>query len=314
MNRIERISAILIQLQSKKYVKAQDIADRFDISLRTVYRDIKALEATGVPIIGESGIGYSLVDGYKLPPIQFTLPEATAFITAEKLIDKLTDSSMSKDYKSALYKVKSVLKNNDKHYIETIDNNIAVLSNPYLPNKTDKIDFLQVIIEAIASKSVLQMKYWANHNQETSERAIEPVGVYFQTGKWYLIAYCTLRNDYRQFRLDRVQSLINAHKNFEQEHPTLKDYLKRITQEEKLYTVVLKFDNESLKYLGEQKYYNGYVSEKKGKEHTEMTFITSTLEGIMRWYMMVADRAEIVSPKELKTKAKAYIQLIQKKN
>ncbi|MGL4599624.1 MAG: helix-turn-helix transcriptional regulator, partial [Bacteroidia bacterium] len=72
MNRIERISAILIQLQSKKIVKGQDIANRFSISLRTVYRDIKVLEESGVPIISEAGIGYSLMDGYRLPPITFT--------------------------------------------------------------------------------------------------------------------------------------------------------------------------------------------------------------------------------------------------
>ena len=91
MNRIDRLAAILIQLQSKRIVKAQDLADRFQISLRTVYRDISALEEAGVPIIGESGIGYSLADGYRLPPVMFTKEEATSFLTAEKLVEKFTD-------------------------------------------------------------------------------------------------------------------------------------------------------------------------------------------------------------------------------
>ena len=72
MNRIDRISAILIQLQTRRVVKAQDIADRFGISLRTVYRDVKSLEEAGIPVIGEAGVGYSLVDGYRLPPIMFS--------------------------------------------------------------------------------------------------------------------------------------------------------------------------------------------------------------------------------------------------
>ena len=71
MNRIDRLSAILIQLQSRRLVKAQHIADKFSISLRTVYRDVHALQEAGVPVIGEAGTGYSLMEGYKLPPVMF---------------------------------------------------------------------------------------------------------------------------------------------------------------------------------------------------------------------------------------------------
>src|SRR5690606_29609387 len=106
MNRFDRITAILIQLQSKKVVKAQDLADRFGISLRTVYRDIRTLEEAGVPLYGEAGIGYSIVDGYRLPPVMFTREEATAFITAEKLMEKFTDASLKQHFTSAMYKVK----------------------------------------------------------------------------------------------------------------------------------------------------------------------------------------------------------------
>ena len=105
MNRIERISAILIQLQSKKIVKGQEIADRFQISLRTAYRDIRALEESGVPIISEAGLGYSLVEGYRLPPVMFSKEEAIAFLTAEKLIEKFTDAETFQVYSSGLYKI-----------------------------------------------------------------------------------------------------------------------------------------------------------------------------------------------------------------
>src|ERR1700744_5111837 len=104
MNRIDRISAILIQLQSRRVVKAIDIAERFAISLRTVYRDVKTLEEAGVPILGEAGVGYSIMDGYRLPPVMFTMEEATAFLTAEKLIEKLTDATTESSYKSAMHK------------------------------------------------------------------------------------------------------------------------------------------------------------------------------------------------------------------
>src|SRR5882762_2366702 len=118
MNRIDRISAILIQLQSRRVTKAQDIADRFAISLRTVYRDVKALEEAGIPIIGEAGVGYSIMDGYRLPPVMFTQEEAIAFLTAEKFVEKLTDASTTEHHKSAMYKVRAILKTTEKDMLE----------------------------------------------------------------------------------------------------------------------------------------------------------------------------------------------------
>src|ERR1700760_1842796 len=129
MNRIDRISAILIQLQSRRVVKAADIAERFNISLRTVYRDVKTLEEAGIPLIGEAGVGYSIMDGYRLPPVMFTREEATAFLTAEKFMEKLTDVSTMTYHKSAMYKIRAILRTAEKDLLEDIDNSIEVLKS-----------------------------------------------------------------------------------------------------------------------------------------------------------------------------------------
>src|ERR1700744_290095 len=126
MNRIDRISAILIQLQSRRVVKAGDIAERFNISLRTVYRDIRTLEEAGIPLIGEAGVGYSIMDGSRLPPVMFTKEEATAFLTAEKFVEKMTDTSTDTHYKSAMYKVRAILRSTEKDLLENMDGNIEV--------------------------------------------------------------------------------------------------------------------------------------------------------------------------------------------
>src|SRR5690606_28580630 len=112
--RFDRIIAILIQLQSKKIVRAQDLAERFGVSLRTVYRDIRTLEISGVPIYSEAGIGYSLMDGYRLPPVMFTREEASSFIAAEKLMQQFSDKELGEHYASAMFKLKAVLKSADK--------------------------------------------------------------------------------------------------------------------------------------------------------------------------------------------------------
>lgn len=105
MNRINRVTSILIQLQSKKIIPAKEIAQRFNISLRTVYRDIRTLEEAGIPIGSEAGKGYFLVEGFLLPPVMFTAAEVGALITAGKFLNCHGDESFIKDFDSAMYKV-----------------------------------------------------------------------------------------------------------------------------------------------------------------------------------------------------------------
>jgi predicted DNA-binding transcriptional regulator YafY len=156
MNRIDRISAILIQLQSRRVVKAADIAERFNISLRTVYRDVKTLEEAGIPLIGEAGVGYSIMDGYRLPPVMFTKEEATAFLTAEKFVEKLTDTSTSANYKSAMYKVRAILKTTEKDLLESMDDRIAVLKTIERP-EIGSNDHIQTILNSIALKKYCRL-------------------------------------------------------------------------------------------------------------------------------------------------------------
>lgn len=312
MNRIERISSILIQLQSKKIVTAKEIADRFEISLRTVYRDIRALEETGVPISAEAGIGYSILDGYKLPPVQFTLEEATAFLTAEKLIERFTDVGIDRDHKSAMFKIKAILRTSDKKYLETIEEQIQVVKNQYLPNLQNDNRFLQQLISAISTKTILEMTYFAIHSEENTTRKIEPIGIFLMVSRWHVIAYCNLRKDYRNFRLDRIRKLVSTSDFFTSNHPSLNSFLKEVKEVEKLIEVILEIDNHAVKFLGEQKFYQGFVSEIKGESTTRMTFLTSSLEGMARWYMMIGDHAHIISPPELKVRIKEIIKELKK--
>lgn len=313
MNRLDRLTAILIQLQSKRVVKAQDIAERFEISLRTVYRDIRTLEEAGVPIVGEAGVGYSIMEGYRLPPVMFTEDEATAFLTAEKLVEKLTDSNTGNAYKSALYKIRSVLRSSEKDHLESIEDRVEVLKNKYLPENKQEFSPLPVILNGIAQKCVLQMNYFAGYKGEASSRKVEPVGVFLQGNYWYLIAYCRLRNDYRTFRTDRISGLHLCDERFVQEHPTLKKYLFQVTKEKELINIVIEVDNDVLNYLGEQKYYNGYVSERNLGTKTEMTFLSTSLEGFARWFLLLGDHADIVKPVALKKRVNEIVSSVQKR-
>jgi len=300
MNRLDRLTAILIQLQSKRVVTAQEIAERFNVSLRTVYRDIRTLEEGGIPLTGEAGVGYSIMDGYRLPPVMFTKEEATAFLTAEKLIEKLTDESTDESYKSAMYKIKAVLRASEKDYLETLDKHIEVLYSPYMPPRKSLPNPIQVILKSISEKRLLTIEYFSNQNPEKTTRNIEPVGVFYLTNYWHLIAFCHLRNDYRDFRTDRISKISETTLLFKKEHPPLKTYLKQISKEQGLHTVVIRVNKQVIKNFGDQLFYNGFISQQELKDSVEMTFLPYSLEGFARWYMMFGDHAKIIKPAELK--------------
>ncbi len=311
MNRIDRVSAILIQLQSKRVVKAQDIAGRFNISLRTVYRDIKALEEAGIPVIGEAGVGYSIMEGYRLPPVMFTQEEATAFITAGKMVEKLTDTSTRSSYESALFKIKAVLKYSEKDYVEGLEDHIEVLRNPYLPASNDH--HLQNILQNISGKTIIDIGYYAQHSQEYSNRLVEPIGVFYLTNNWYMIAYCHLRKDYRHFRTDRISYITPTSSHYETVHPSLKSFLDKMKQEKELHEIVIRVDKTVMKYFGEQKYYNGFVSEKEVNGKMEMRFLTQSLMGFARFFLLFGEFADILNPPGLRETVMSILKDIEKR-
>jgi predicted DNA-binding transcriptional regulator YafY len=168
MNRLDRLTAILIHLQTKRVVRAQELASRFCISLRTVYRDIRSLEEAGVPIGAEAGVGYFLTD-YHLPPVMFTNAEASALMMGGKLIEKWTDESVQTEFTSALFKIKSVLKRPDQEHLDDLDAHINVASpTQRKPHATGLLTALQ---HAIARRHVLAIHYHS-HYQFTTIRTI----------------------------------------------------------------------------------------------------------------------------------------------
>jgi predicted DNA-binding transcriptional regulator YafY len=299
MNRIDRLAAIVIQLQSRRLVKAQDIADKFSLSLRTVYRDIKALEEAGVPVTGEAGAGYRLMEGYKLPPVMFNEDEATALLTAAKLMQSMSDETSSRHYTSALDKIKAVLRLSEKDHLQEIDEHIAVISHPAIANNKPAELHLAKILKAIASSSVLDINYTSAEKNESLSRSVEPIGVYYQGNYWYLIAFCRLRNDYRNFRTDKINKLSISNEKIGQTHPPLQTFICTVTQQKQVQKVVIEVDAGIVKYFGEQKYYNGFVSQEVVGSIVRMTFLTGSLTGFAHWYMLFGEQAKIIEPLQL---------------
>lgn len=295
-------------------MKAQDIADRFNISLRTVYRDVKTLEEAGIPVIGEAGVGYSIMEGYRLPPVMFSKEEATALLTAEKLVEKLTDDSTRDTYSAAMFKIRSVLRLSERDHLENMEQHIEVVESPYFSKHKNETAYLQQILKAISEKLTLNIDYFAEHSQSKSNRNIEPVGIFFMGRYWYLIAWCALRKGYRTFRVDHIRYLSATTIPFDKEHPALKTFLSKVSREKELHTVIIRVEKSVIRYFGEQKFYNGFVSQKEvGHDKVEMTFLAESLTGFSKFYLLYGEYAEIVTPVELVSIVKESLDKILKR-
>ncbi|MGQ1785126.1 helix-turn-helix transcriptional regulator [Saccharicrinis sp. GN24d3] len=221
--RLTRLTSILTQLQSMHIITAKDIAEKHKVSIRTVYRDIRTLEQSGIPIITEEGKGYSIMEGYKLPPIMFTEEEASALITAEYLILKNKDQSLVDQYQNAITKIKSVLRLTQKSKLDFLSQRIQVRNNKY-NHKTS--NYLMQLQSCIANFQVVQIEYVSMDNKQT-QRQIEPFALYTANDNWILIAFCRMRKDYRAFRLDRIRNLMRLDTQFEPHNITLQECLEK---------------------------------------------------------------------------------------
>lgn len=308
MNRIDRLNAILIQLQSKRIVKAQEIADRFEISLRTVYRDIRALEEAGIPIGAEAGIGYFLQESYHLPPVMFTSDEAAALLFGEKLIEKMSDDKIKSDFCSALYKIKAILKPSEKDYLEKLHERVAVYNLNSMGDRYHQLRLFE-IQDALVNKRVLRIKYESRYAGEAEWREVEPIGLCNYSSRWHLFAWCQLRQDYRDFRLDRIEELQATERNFKgKKHLTVAEYMDRISNFSSQANISLLVPKCSLKLIEDSKYWYGFLSQEEEGEYLRMHFANDELNGFAVWLLNTGSHAKVEEPKVLHDIVVGYVQ------
>ncbi len=300
MNRLDRLTAILIQLQTKRVVKAEEVSKRFEISLRTVYRDVKSLMEAGVPIGSEPGKGYFIVDGFHLPPVMFTQDEAGSMLLAWKLVERMTDQSVRIAFEGALMKVKAVLNEAQKDHLERLQDHIEVLK-PHMTLPAQSGNYLSELQKAVVGKNVIHFQYQSKQNEMTTREA-EPIGLFYYSVAWHLIAWCRLRSGLRDFRCDRIANMKATENIFSPRSiSTLQEYLSSLQQSNsEMRSVAVLFDSETAQYIHNSRHYFGYVSEEKAAGRVRMKFLTPDLTMMARWLLSYGRNVEIESPAELK--------------
>ena len=222
--RLSRLTAIVTQFQTKRLLTAPELATKFGVSIRTIYRDIKALEKAGVPILMEDGKGYSLMEGYRIPPIMFTENQANALILAEQLVLKNKDTSFIKDYSEAIDKIKAVLKHSQKDKANLLTERTRFAENFNNERSSNNLSDLQF---ALTNFLLVEVEY-VNETGKSSIRLIEPFAL-LSTQNWLLVAWCRLRKEFRYFRLDRIQRLQLMNEKFSPHPLTLQQFFDKFS-------------------------------------------------------------------------------------
>lgn len=203
MNRLDRLYGLTVLLQSRRGMAIEKLAEHFGISTRTAYRDLSALTEAGVPVAHDARRGYYITEGYYLRPVALTTPEANALLMMQPLVQRLADRSVAADFARALEKVRAVMK---PEQLQVLDEMLKTVSWQLPDCMDENYSYLALLQQAIFNQNEVWLRY-ADRSETLTERVVEPLGVVYYAMHWHLLAWCRLRNDYRDFRLARVQAL-----------------------------------------------------------------------------------------------------------
>ena len=299
MNRIDRLMATILLLQGRRVIRAEDIAGHFEISLRTVYRDIAALSEGGVPIVAEAGVGYGLVNGYSMPPVMFTVEEAGALFMGGELVEHLTDPSLQAQMRSALLKIRSVLPRAQQDQLDRLKYTTALLiTTPTAGGKS--LAVLTQIQNALAQRRVLAMRYRTRGEERATRREVEPLGLIFYSDYWHLIGYCRLRQDYRDFRTDRITEL-STRTEICPPRPdfSVRAYVNSWRDRYQNIEVKVKVAKPSVDRF-RRAWPGGVVEEKAVKDGVVMTVLADECDWLVNWLLPFGSALEVISPASLR--------------
>ena len=226
MRRADRLFQIVQYLRGGRLVTARTLAERLEVSDRTVYRDVADLIACGVPIDGEAGVGYLLRSGFDLPPLMFTREELAALTLGARFVKAWGGARQALAAEEALVKVDAVLPEAERRTIA--DTGLFAMGLEMRQAVRSMIDRLD---QAIREQRRIRIAY-AALDDTASERIVRPLGLTHWGKAWTLAAWCEKREDFRTFRADRIASVEDCGDRFRQEPGrTLKDFLRRMAEE-----------------------------------------------------------------------------------
>jgi predicted DNA-binding transcriptional regulator YafY len=294
MNRVDRLLALILFLQSRRVTTAEQMAAHFELSVRTIYRDLAALGEAGVPIVAEAGVGYALLRGYHLPPVNFTAEEASALVTGGLLVEQAADASVRNQMHSALLKVRAVLPADHQERIARLERGLATTAHVPSPSQAD----LSLLQQALANRRVLQFRYQAAGKAETTLRTVEPLGLIRYLERWHLIGWCRACRDFRDFRTDRMHEVKLVRETFTpREDFSLAQYMR--TMPTPNLRACVRFTPLAAD-RARREWWLGIVDEKQTGAAHVLTLAAVSWEGLVGWLLSFGLEAVVLEPTRLR--------------
>ncbi|MES2657423.1 MAG: YafY family protein [Verrucomicrobiota bacterium] len=299
MNRIDRLTGMILLLQGQRVITAEQIAAHYEISVRTVYRDLSALGEAGVPIIAEAGVGYSLMRGYHMPPVMFTEDEAAALFMSGEVTEQVADESLRHSLRSALLKVRSVLPQEKKDYLHRLKDRIGVRLRQ--PGGDQRRESLMPIQDAVVRKRCLQIRYNTANRGAITTRIVEPLGLVFYARQWHLIAWCRLRREVRDFRLDRMATWELLDESFEGRADfSVKEFLRENIESHELTPVTVIVEIEALERFRAEMPCTPISETSLSDSRARLELLAFSLDWLTDWLLGFGMRVEVIEPHELR--------------
>lgn len=298
IKKFERIVHLFFLLQSRSVLPIEELMEKFQVTKRTIYRDLNMLERVGIPIIHSPGAGYSIVDGFRLPPARFTEGEVLSVMIAEKIMRSHETESVRRNFEQVLTKIKGSFHSHQKNEILHLQDKLLIKekfdAKQYIPNIMD------TLLKSSVNKKLTEILYKNANCDKPISRTVEPIGVFNENDNWYLLAYCHSRSDYRNFRLDRIQKLDVLSKHFENDHPSVNE-LNALYGSQYFTEITVNVDKRYAHFLSFERDNFGYTREIITGESVLMCFnCKSHPTSFVRWFLRFIDVGEIIEPVHLK--------------
>jgi len=291
MNRIDRLFGILLLLQKRPLVRAEDLANAFTVTRRTIYRDIAALSEMGVPIASLPGEGYQLMEGFYLPPLVFTPAQAGALVLGARMLASQAAGQTATDADEAVAKILHILPTSTREHIERLSEIIQF----FMPYERFNLDDPRLVSlqRAILERHPIFIRYHSYSRDEITAREVEPHSLTYSNGSWYVSGYCRLREAVRGFRLDRVEELNILTGTFD---------LRPISEEAAAMRVVqVRFASAIVRWVRERQHY-AFQSETVDSQSGDavMVYRVYKLAELKPWLLSWGADAEVLTPDSLR--------------
>ena len=305
LNKTERLFALVLLLQNRPNMSSRDLSEHFGVSRRTIFRDLRTLGESGVPLTYAEQGGYEILEGYQLPPLMFSAREAATLLIGTEFTTLQPDASLRTDAGAVAMKIRSVLPESVRDYIDRLQERTVLA--PF--NETqgrggatgDEQGLWFDLSEAIARQRRVKMTYYVASRDEETVREVDPLGLVYYSDHWNLIAYDHLRDDVRNFRLDQIKKLRTRFDTFEPPDGfDLREHLRERGQSPENVRMTVRFQKSAWRWARTQVPADVEQELAEPGGWVRVTFEFENVRYVAKWLLRYGTDAEVVEPSELR--------------